>query len=633
METARRTIRDDTTEGAALPYGIEVLYLVTVVLLAHARILGFAHTPEDWSQLSLLRERSCLASLLPFDEYPYYRPLWFYWLSVADRSGLSGGLAHLGPLAMHLLGCLAVHRGLANIAGGQALALASCIAIAPGLSSALAWLAAGNKAFVFGFLAFGFLLLLRVRGFKAYAAAFFVAALPALMSSENAYLAVLLMPCVALCLRPRSLDGSSSRRLVGTLGLGLAITAVALVHLLLLSPQRNAGADDRVGQLLAALRGDPLNLAIGAWENIGRYFAHGVGIGDDLPRFGGTLLIVLACYAVVARSRLLGMALVFYVILNIPASLFPNESSRHQAYLPALGAGAVAAATMLSLRGVAAYCVPVLNLAFLAATFAGYGPWADYCKQSENVFESSFTVLPRSPVEAPLLVNVPMEYRAAFHLRFGRDANVGAWPGLTVLSSADEVLVPADFEVRDLALSSKPSGLAIEYDGTRLVRTSLDAILARRRAPLLRCTQSVLPFTRPWLAWGECLTSFSTAAPARGFVGAGADSAKGNFERVVKLDAHGPLAGEPGLYWECTIEAGPPAFVVLGWTPWSVLPTTENAWLFTLAPLPWAFKATVFRWLSAWSPSDAQVVPVYGFVPAVHADGGAQRLRVELRLR
>ncbi|MCA8970654.1 MAG: hypothetical protein KDC95_12750 [Planctomycetes bacterium] len=611
----------------------ELVLLVVVVLLVHVRVLTFAQTPEAWSQLSLLRGRTWLGSFEPFPEYPYYRPLWFAWLSLADRVGLSGGLAHVGPLLLHLTGVLAVYRALARITPTKAFAIASCVGIAPGLTGAMSWLAAGNKAFVFGFLAIGFAILLRVRSATSYALAVLFGAIPAIASSENGYLAVLLFPFTVLALRPRTFE-SVMVRVVGSVALLVTIASCSLVHLLVLSPQRTAGAESRVAQLFADTRTDPIGSIVAAVENFGRFFAHGIGVGDNLPWIGAVLLAALTVYAIVSKRRALLVAIAIFVVLNVPASLFRGESSRHHAYLPAIGAAACIATFVCGFRG-GMWVLPLVQVFFIGRTFELQRPWADYCSQSQRIYESSVEVLRDEPLEIPLLVNVPMEYRAAFHLRFGAAAKVSEWPSATVLSSRDTILLPEDFRAPDV---DRPKRMVIEYDGSRLVRTTLEQVLGRKRSPLAFCVDTVRSFERPWLAWAETLRTFSPfSGEAIGFESSPEPVHDASFVRRVDLDGHGPLTGEVGLYWECTIAEGEPCYVVLGWTPWSVLPTTENAWLFTLEPLPWAFTARTFHAKGGsqegWAITDTTVLPVYGFLPAVPVGNAAQRLRVELRLR
>ncbi|MCB9880520.1 MAG: hypothetical protein H6832_14190 [Planctomycetes bacterium] len=627
---SRARSTDEATFGSRR---IELVLLVVVVLLVHVRVLTFAQTPEGWSQLSLLRQRTWFGSFEPFPEYPYYRPLWFAWLSLADRVGLSGGLAHVGPLLLHLTGVLAVYRALVRIAPSQALAIASCVGIAPGLTGAMSWLAAGNKAFVFGFLAIGFAILLRVRSGLAYALAVLLGAMPAIASSENGYLAVLLFPLTALALRPRTFE-SAKLRIAGSLVIFVTIAACSLVHLLVLSPQRSAGAESRVVQLIADTREDPIGSIVAALENFGRFFAHGIGVGENLPWVGALLLAALTIYAIVSRRRALLVAIAIFVVLNVPASLFRGESSRHHAYLPAIGAAACIATFVCSFRG-GLWVLPLVQVFFIGRTFELQRPWADYCAQSQRIYESSIDVLRDEPLEVPLLINVPIEYRAAFHLRFGAAAKVSDWPSATVLSSRDTILLPEDFRAPD---ADRPSRSVLEYDGSRLVRTTLGEVLGRRRAPRAFCVDTVRRFERPWLAWGETLRSFSPfSGEAVGFEASPQSVHEASFVRRVDLDGHGPLNGEVGLYWECTVAAGAPCYVVLGWTPWSVLPTTENAWLFTLEPLPWAFTTKTFHVTDgphgSWAETNAAVLPVYGFLPAVPVDEAGQRLRVELRLR
>lgn len=613
-----------------------VLLLLAIVFAASAWTLTFPRTPEGWSQLALLRDRSVFGALAPFDEYPYYRPLWFFWLSLSDRLGLEGGASHAGPLVLHLCGCGLLYVGLQRFGRGIAFYASMCAGVAPGLAGALSWLAAGNKAFVFCFLALGVALLLRKRGFLAYPLAIIGGSLPAIASSENGYLTCVLFPFVVLFARPRDFE-TRTKRVLGASLVGTLSFAIAACHLFYLSPQRAAGPDDRLGQLREAWTQSPFTALGDFGENLGRFFLHGLGVADDAPVLGGIVLILLFGVACRRPQRGVLLALVVFVILNVPASFFANESSRHHAYLPAVGAGIVIASLLWTLP-VRAFTLPLVLLFFLARGFDAQRPWADYCAHSARVFASSVDVLPDSPLTQPLLVNVPEEYRAAFYLRFGPSVEVDKWPAVTVLSSRTEVLLPPDWTAPPADGGEANEAVVIEYDGQRLVRSSLASIAKRHRAPQAFFVGAIRPFERPWLAWGETLgRSGRLVQDVRGFDAPGRLDGEDDVgaARAVRVDAHGPLEGEVGLSWDCTIAAGSPAWLVLGWTPWNAMPTTENAWLFTLARLPWAFELRVYELdeAGARNPIRPTVQPAYGFLPAFWCDGQARRIRAELRLR
>lgn len=626
-----KALEEGAEFGRPPPPIVQALLLIGVAVLGSAQILSFERTPESWSQLCLLRERTLLGALEAFPEYPYYRPLWFFWLSLADRMGLGGGAAHALPLAMHAGGVALLFSALRHAHARLAFPLAFLAAIAPGLSSALSWLAAGNKCFVFFWLALGVCFLLRVRSVAAYALALVFSVVPAIASSENGYLACLLLPFVAVTLR-----AGSERRAVRVLASGalaLASAGLAALHLFVLSPQRATTADNRVSQLLSAWLADPIASSVAFADNMGRFFLHGVGAADDAARIGAYVLSGVALVAILMRWRSTGVALAVFVILNVPASLFPGESSRHHAYLPAIGA-ALIVGTMLVRVPLRAHALAFVGIFFFARGFEYQRPWADYCAHSARVYDSCVRAMPRMPTAKPVLFNVPEEYRAAFLLHLGPDCEVRTWPNMTVLTSRSQAALPEGWSAPNEKLR------VLEYDGMRVRASTLGEIAARQRAPAAWWEAEIRAFERPWLAWGEILRSKERlVGNARSFRAAAkrsAASAQDLESRDLRVTSHGVLDGEAGLFWDCEIGAGESAWLILPWTPWAAMPTTENAWLFTLAPLPWAFEIQVFDASRAGRPGElleASTHPGYGFLPGIWCDERARKLRIEIRPR
>jgi hypothetical protein len=598
-----------------------------VALLAAAPVLAMPYSPEEWAQLALLRERDLLGALRPFAEVPYFRPLWFLWLKVADLLGLGGGAAHSAVVLAHAGGAVLVRRALAaRMGAGAALAGALLLATAPGTASALSWLAAGNKAFTFFFLALGAYGLAVPRGWLATLGFALVSAGGAIACSENGYLTVLLLPLVIA-------SGPPPRRLhlrYAAAAGGIA-AALAAVHLCLLSPQATIGDQSRLAELQRAVLGDPLGWLVACADNLGRYFLHGIGLADDAPRAGAYVLLGLAAVAAVwrrLRAPLAG-ALAVFVVLDFPASFFPGEASRHHAYLPALGAGLVLAMAGLALPA------RVATAALAVACFLGRGwhrqaEWLRFLTHADQVLASTVEALPEAPLlpEDVVLVNVPHEYRAAFHLRFGRQAKVRSWLYFTFLTTRAQALLPDG-----LTWPKDSTSIVLEYDGKGIRRTRFAELAARPRAPQAWLLGAIDRFADPALAWAEIVgAQRELTALGRGFesVGEPASPPAG----TVAVGAHGILPGpRPGLFWEVEAELAGAGWVVLGWTPLTAIEATQNAWIFQLRPLPWLFTTTVRDLDPPHAERALAVVPVLGFLPAVQLPPGKHRLRVECRPR
>ena len=585
--------------------------------------LGYPRSPEGWSQQILLRRGSLLDATAAHSEYPYFRPLWFFYLGICDRVDAAGGPSHLLLLVMHwatgLLGYALLRR--AGFAWQAAAAVAGAALVSPGCVAAIAWLAAGNKVFVAFFATVAIVLWLRKQSLMSGFDALVFGVVPAIASSENAYSLVLVLPLCAFAARQRPLRIAAA--FVTTL-------ALACLHLFVLSPQREAGSDDRLAQLVDAISADPLAWCGEVAANLGRFFAHGIGLAEDAPLLGIALLATLTAWAIVARRRDLGIGLALYVCVNVPASCFVGESSRHHAYLPGLVAAAavlVAFRPMLRTPRVALpFALGAVALLGLRAK-AGLQPWADYLRHSGRILESCEAALHKAPKGPKLLWNVPEEYRAGLQLFAGQGEDVLEWPFVTVMSTRSEVL-------RAEPAVKLPKGIALEYDGQRIAVVDQAALAARRRAEQFGFVPEIVALQRPWLGFGEMLARDggmydripSFDPPDRRGTAADAAAAK------AELHYHGAAReGGAGIEWELSVDAPGKAWLVLGWTPGSLLPTTENAWLFTLKPLPWAFRVEVKD--ASGKPVQVPTARAHGIYPALWCDAEKRRLRVFLRPR
>lgn len=597
-------------------------FVVLLVLIGAGRVVVFPHSPEGWSQLSLLRSRDLAGCLLPFPEYTYYRPLWFAYLKLCDLLGLDGGPSHAGVVALHAGGVLLLYRVLRRLGQRPADACvgAALLGIAPGTAAALSWLAAGNKVFTFFFLALGAVFVTHARRWGGVLAGFVLGGVPAILCSENAYGGVLLLPCLAL-LHP-SRDARFRWRAAIVLGAFLLLASI--VHLGVLSPQAGAGRHGQTAVVLASLWADPIGWCRDAAGNCGRYLLHGVGVADDAPIAGLVSLAVLTLLGVLTRRGAgagLLLLLVAFVLLNVPAALVPGQSARHQAYLPALGAGLIAAwlARWTPARGA---LVPALGLWFLIQGWAGQNLWSAYLGQAERARRSGLEALPALPSEGSVvLVNVPHEYRAAFHLRFGPSAKVLDWPAFTILSTRRSILLPAGFRLPEGA-----GDVVLEYDGWKIRRSSFAELAARERAPPAWFVDRIRAFETPALAWGEILARTSRLSELGLGFRAGDREARGAGKRTVRVLRHGQ---HPCLHWELEAELETTGWLVLGWFPLHV-PATESAWIFPLHPLPWLFRIVVRDLDRPARTLPVPAQPVLGLLPAIWLETGRHRLRVEL---
>ena len=605
------------------PLCLARLLVLAVVLLATARIATFAFSPEGWSQLSLLDSRGFLGSLAPLPEYPYWRPVWFAYLKLVAWTGVAGGMAHIPVLILHACTSLLILQVL-TIAGATrwtAIVTATLCGITPGAVGALAWLAAGNKIFVAFFLALGVVTILRARSWRSCLAGTLGCAVLAIGSAENAYLCAVLFPATVLV---KFAHAPNAPRIAQATGLGVLCLAVGLTHLAW-STQSTMNTDGRVGQLIAAIGSDPAHWARSVLGNLGRYFLHALGIADNAPRAGAIALALLAVVAVSLRRASIALALALFVILNVPASLFPGESSRHHAYLPAIGAVSIAV-SILRLLPAKTWLASALGLWFVVGGWRGQSLWERYLSRADAVYTSAQALIPEvSHASHVMLLNVPMEYGAAFHKLLGDTADIDKWQHWTIPTTRSSGLYPRGF-----TSSLSDETVLIEYDGTRLRRVTQKQLATRTRAPQAWLAARVEPFDDPVLAWSEILAS--TLPIDRLWKGSTRASRSGKAppQGSVRVLAHGFAPG-PRVYWDIDARLGSAAWVVLGWTP-RILPATENAWLFTLAPLPWLFEVRV-RDRETKRRVAPPIHPVLGWLPAVWLEPGIHHLRVEMGFR
>ena len=617
------------------------LLLVAFVL---CRLLSFPYSPEDWTNLTHVGERSFFDCLLPFhptaegtEGYPYYRPLWYAWMKFASLAGLSGGLAHSMVLVAHLGVVFLIHRlarrfGLSTL---KATVLAILVGLAPGTQGALCWLAAGNKAFVLFFLLLGSYFILTLKQKNRIFIFFPLLALPALGSSENSYMMCLLFP-LAVCLRQDFRAEASPRRWL----VPLAVMALALLfcrlHLAQL-PQNQGGGSSKVEALLAFIETDFSGWAGAVSQSLGRFFVHGLGLGEDRPKTGIILLgmvALLGSYLATRERRSWGLlaALAFFLILNFPTSFLGNEAQRHNAYLPAVGACVVLANCLFLLRRALFFpAVLAVSTFFVFVDIGRQDEWARYLDHSQRIFESSKVALPTAPKDGKVvLLNVPFEYRAAFRLRLGPKAGILKWRDTLLLSSKTSYVPPKDVPL--------PAGILLEYDGTIIKRTSFEVFAAKRKLPDAWFLDELQAFPDRILRWGSILAADQdldkiawSITPEVSGVAAPAPT-----KRSLEVQAHGfgrDEKGKPYYFWEFGATSDASTWLVLAWSP-VFAPSLENiSPLFQLKTLPWAFKTRIWDLSERKRERKMEVRPVLGILPALLLPGGDQKLRVELTLR
>ncbi len=622
-----------------------LLGALLMIGLCQIQILAMPFSPEDWSQAGYLAERSLLASFAPIQEYPYFRPIWFGYLKLCHLMGMSGAWMHLGPLLAHVLGLWGLHRLLRDTPLGffGALAVVFLAGLAPGTAPALSWLAAGNKAFVFAALVWGLVLLRETKDKVGFLVALLPATLLPLGMSENAYMMCLLYPLGLL------LPGSGRK--------SYAMAALVLLPALLFSlgqlallPPPGEGSVSRISELLSLWTSAPVDAFVSVSENLGRFFLFGTGIATNAGSLGAWLLAIFLALGLIeswrgqpARGHALLWSLAFYVVANLPASLFPGESSRHHAYLPAIAATPVLLSLVLLLPRRAWEMVLALLLAiFFVKTLTEQKLWGAYLGHSEAIYQSSVAVLPEYPEGEPVLcLNMPVEYKTAFTLRLGHRKEIADWPDLCVMTTRSSWLPP-----KGVSLPMGDQGIWIEYDGRRLRRLRLPELAKRAKAPRAWFCDVLRPFPEPILSWGQTLASDeplqalpwslsprvkrglaarpSDAPPAP----AGPTAPTGQTERL-RIDKEG-VEGQ-AYVWEIQATTSDWRWLVLGWSP-GILKTTENISPFTLTPLPWAFRVEIVD-RETGKPREFQVEPVLGLLPALRLPPGQHSLRVQLLLR
>jgi len=611
------------------------ILLAVVIVLASIWVLTFPRSPEDWSYQVRLREHGLFGVLLPFGDYPYYRPLWHAYLKLCDMFGLSGGLAHVGVLAAHVGALLIVFRLLCSFGcpielGVTAVAFAG---IAPGTSGALSWLPAGNKAFTLLFLAIGAWILRRRRDWTGVLMLIGFSLIPGLGSSENFYLAILMFPMLVIVL-PR--DVISGPRVRSAFIVFVISLALGLLHHSFL-PQSSDPAASRLHQLTAQIGSGPFVWLAGVTENMGRFFAHGIGLADDWPTVGVVLLGMAFLWSLWllsedSRERS-GMtvlaAVVVFVLLNVPASLFLGESHRHHAYLPAIGAGFVIGAVVNSISSIRSrrLIVAVIGVWFIVMGIADKQPWSRYLHQADRVLASTYEVMPERPSsQSVVLLNVPWEYLAAFTLRFGRDVDARKWHNLYLVGNSKYMVFPKGIPLPKTSASS-----FIEFDGRKLRKTTLAELSQRKPAPDAWYATGIRPFPDPFLAWSSILTSQGPIEALNyGFEPTGTDAAPVSGQRLRVKSSGLVTDGRPSYSWNVEGSVEQERWLVL---PWAPLPfVTERAVLDTLAKLPWAFRVEV-RNAHSHAPVDVEVRPVLGFFPAIRVPAGAFDWVVRLRGR
>jgi hypothetical protein len=619
-----------------VPHRSSDFALLALVLVGLGPTLFFGYSPEDWVGLLAMRERSALEALAPIETYPYYRPLWSLWHWCAEHLELPVFVARLAPVLAHYVGCLALLRlGVAmGLRVEKALAAAALVAVAPGTLHAVAWFAAGNKSLTFCFLALAALGICRSRsllGQLGYAALFGGLALA---SAENAYMQVLLFPLLAIA-SPVHRERRWPARLRAAALLLLLALALSILHLSML-PQLAAAADgheSRIAELQRVFFEAPIDATWEMLRNLGRFFVHGIGMADDAPLLGLALLGLVALFGARERGfKSLLLALAIYLVLNLPASLFPYEIHRHHGYLPALGAGIVVATALLRFVQPRHYLpVQVLLIGAVILLHVQARPWGRYCAKAEALLDSVLALRLQDD-QKPVLLNLPIEYRAAFDYRFGKADSTQDWPGITLLGTRSQILLPPGQELPDDAQS-----LVLDYDGEKLLPISWSVLRTRERAPMAWLQRELRPFPDRLLAWSDIVSSphklvelpWSRAASGRGTPDPATleeDPPRGEI-RILDSGLRTP---GPYYRWELEADVQEDAWAVLGWWP-AALPVTHNAGLFTLADLPWGFRTEVLD-ASAETVLDIETSSSLGLLPALRLPVGKYRLVVHLRL-
>jgi hypothetical protein len=382
-------------------------------------------------------------------------------------------------------------------------------------------------------------------------------------------------------------------------------------------------------------------------ENLGRYFLFAGGFAVDAGPLGAVVLLILLGLALLEmrqgrpeHGRALLWALAFYVVANLPASLFAGESSRHHAYLPAMGAAPVYLFTVLLLPRRAWEIVLALLFAiFFVSTLSEQKLWMTYLDHSESVRESSLEVFDESPVgQRVACLNMPFEYRAAFVLRWQGQEEIAKWPDFCVMTTRKSWLPP-----KGVSLPEGDAGLWVEYDGKGLRRGRLADLARRTPAPRAWFHDVLRPFPEPVLRWGQILDSeeplqdlpwSQSPRVGRGLPARPADASESGTGKSERLRIDKEEFGSPTTFvyaWEVETRTTDWRWLVLGWSPLS-LPTTENVGLFTLKTLPWLFEARVID-RDTGDPLEIEVLPVLGLLPALRLPPGQHSLRVELTLR
>ncbi len=608
-----------------------------VLGLCLAWLLTFPLSPEDWVDRMRLTGVPYGRVLLPFGDYPYYRPLWFLYLRFCAGWGLPGGVAHLGPILAHLFAGRILWRWLRagglSVRAGFLCALG--VMLAPGTAAALSWLAAGNKAFTFLFLLWGVSRILRAERAAAALGWGLVAMLLGLGCSENAYMGVLVLP-LALWYRGRELRGTGGcaqgwGAKVWGAGFGLLLVP-ALLHLGA-SPQAGSMEGDRLGQLLAAMGGDPLGWMGSVLGNLGGFLLHGLGLPWGLAWVRAGVLPVLFLLAIFWGREARGGALwglVAFVLLNVPASFFPGESSRHHGYLPALGAGLLLLGFAWRWRkthGMQALGMGMVFF-FLVGNLREQALFSRYLQQADSVLASIRKLTPQlGPAETPLLINVPVEYRAGFLWVLGKDRPVAKWPSVLWMTTQSTGLFPDK-------LTALPQNLRmIEYRGDHLAFVTKKELLTRRRKETAWLLDSLSPFPGRVLALGP-ITGNRAPLDRLGWslYAEGVPHKSRPPKGILRLAQRRDLPSKGVLVsWEVRGEMVEAGWLVLAWVPeW--FPPTERARLFVLEPFPWPFEVEVECLVGAKILPSA-VRPVLGFFPALPLDPGPFHLRVQLKLR
>jgi hypothetical protein len=498
----------------------------------------------------------------------------------------------------------------------------------------LSWLAAGNKAFTFFFLLFGLSRILRAERERVALSWGFFAMLLALGCSENAYMGVLALP-LALWWRGQELQevGSKGSWGIRVWGGGFVLfLGLALLHFLV-SPQGGGGDSDRLGQLLASMGGDPLGWLVSVLSNLGGFFLHGIGL-PWMPvwvRAGVLPLLFLLAIVFGKRARKVALfGIVGFILLNVPASFFPGESSRHQGYLPALGSGLVLlgfAWRWKKTQGMKVFGMGMVFF-FLMGNLREQALFSRYLRQADSVLSSIRELAPKLKAEeAPLLLNVPIEYRAGFLWVLGRNRPVAQWPSVLWMTTQTSGLFPEQ-------LKTLPSDLRIlEYRGDHITFVTKKELLARHKEETAWFLDSLSPFPDQVLALGPITGSKVPLDRLAWSLYAKGNPQKSRRPKGILNLAHRRDAPTKGVLvsWELRGEMGEAGWLVLGWVP-SWFPPTERARLFVLEPFPWPFELEV-DCLEGKKIEASAVRPVLGLFPALPLGPGIFHFRVRLKPR